>query len=420
MSINYLLKATTSKLNILFLLINALFISNISVAQELAFKGAVGFGKFTQGGKNGSIYKVTTLEDNGLPGSLRYGIKLKHPRQIHFDISGVIFLQKPLKITSDNISILGETSPHGIAIVGAPFIINASQVIIRHLRFRLGTYGYEDDALFARYVSDIIIANCSFSWSTDETISLYGNTRLTLQNSIVANSLNASIHKKGEHGYGGIWGGNKATFINNLIANHKSRTPRINGHRLNVPYDKEHEYVELINNVIFNWGSNSVYGNESGRVSIVNNFYIPGPDSKVRHFFDQFYHSNNPKHQLYLTGNTMHNNPAASTSNTLNIIVRNKSKQKLTGKMLPANVFAKGPYMPLSEHVSAQQAFNALIVNKNVGAYQTSNGKFHDSIDTAVLLQAKSGIKSLPNTTLLIDHENQNIQDISTYNQEFQ
>lgn len=415
---NILAKAII-EINLLFLLVYLLVMPQKVIAQELAFDGAVGFGKYTIGGKGAPIYRVTTLKDNGQPGSLRYGIMLKKPRQIHFDVSGVIFLLKPLKIKHGHISMLGQTSPNGIAIVGAPVTINASQVIIRHLRFRLGTYGYEDDALFARYVSDVMVANCSFSWGTDETVSLYGNSRLTLQNSIIANSLNNSIHKKGQHGYGGIWGGNKASFINNLIANHKSRTPRINGHRLNTPYPQQEEYVELINNVIFNWGSNSVYGNESGRVSIVNNYYIPGPDSKVRHFFDQSYHENNPKYQLFLTGNTMHGEKTVSDYNARNIVFRNKTKNKLKGKMIPSEVFAKKPYMPLTEYVSAQQAFNTLVLNANIGAFQTKQGKFHDSIDTAVLNQVKSGFEAISKGTLLINHENQDIVDLAKYSEEF-
>ncbi|NVK25728.1 MAG: hypothetical protein HWE10_12435 [Gammaproteobacteria bacterium] len=405
--------------NILFLLILTLSIPAFATDQELAFEGALGFGKYTQGGKNAEIYRVTSLEDNDEPGTLRYGIKLKQPRQIHFDVSGVIQLNKPLKIKHGFLSILGQTSPHGIAIVGAPVSIHANQVIMQHLRIRLGTYGYEDDALFARYVSDIIIANCSFSWSTDETVSLYGNTRLTLQNSIIANSLNDSIHKKGQHGYGGIWGGNKATFINNVIANHKSRTPRINGHRLGVPYPQEQEYVEVINNVIFNWGSNSSYGNESGRVSIVGNYYIPGPDSKNKHFFDQSYDKNNPPNQLYVAANHMHGNTEVSVDNRLAVIVRNKSKSKMKGKMIAEQVFAKQSYQPLTPYIPAQQALNSLVINKNVGAFLTRNGSFHDSIDTTVLNQIEQGLNVTAKHSLLIDHENQNVKDFESYASEF-
>lgn len=389
-------------------------------AKELAFEGAHGFGKYTIGGKNGKVYRVTTLTDSNKPGSLRYGINLKHPRQIHFDVSGVIKLIKPLKVKYGYLSILGQTSPRGIAIVGAPVSIKSEQVILRHLRIRLGTYGYEDDALTVRYSKDIIIDHCSFSWGTDETASLYGNIRFTLQNSIIANSLNDSLHKKGEHGYGGIWGGNKASFINNIIANHKSRTPRINGHRLKSPYSQEQEYVELLNNVIFNWGTNSVYGNESGVLSIVNNYYIPGPDSKPRHFFDQSYHKGNPVNQIFISGNIMHSNNAVSLNNRQNVIVRDNKKKKLRGDVIPHQTFANGPLFPLNLNRKAKWSIDELINDKNVGAYKTRQGKFHDSIDTAVLEQIQNELSQASSGSLIIDHENENIKNLKIYNSEFE
>ncbi|MCF2949603.1 hypothetical protein L0668_15890 [Paraglaciecola aquimarina] len=407
-----------------------IFVVSTSCANEnstpLAFDGALGFGKFTQGGHGGEIYRVTSLNDSKQPGTLRYGIRLKQSRIIEFDVSGVIKLTSPLKINNGNISILGQTSPHGVAIVGAPFTVSADNVIIQHIRFRLGTYGYAEDALTVRNTTNVIIDHCSISWSVDEAASMYGNSNFTLQNSIISNSLNKSIHPKGNHGYGGIWGGRNATFVNNIIANHVSRTPRINGYRLNSPYTAEEEYIEVVNNLIFNWGHNSAYGSENGRFSLVNNYYLPGPDSKAERIFDLSYSEQPFKPTAYIQGNIYHGKPW-DKNNLQGVIVRTKNKQKHTATST-SDLFTNNPILPHAKSVlnaqipAAKQVFRDMLKDKSVGAYATKNGKFFDSIDSQLYEQISLTMNSDDVTKMpsaIINHENQQISSLEAYHKQF-
>jgi len=91
------------------LLIVCLFLSVYSFsAQQLAFPGADGFGKQAIGGRNGSVYHVTTLNDSG-PGSFRDAVS-KPRRTVVFDVSGVIRIKNRISV-APFITVAGQTAP---------------------------------------------------------------------------------------------------------------------------------------------------------------------------------------------------------------------------------------------------------------------------------------------------------------------
>ncbi|CAM3421010.1 pectate lyase [Pontibacter korlensis] len=341
--------------------------------KPLAFPGAEGFGKYTTGGRGGQVVVVTNLNDDG-PGSLREAIRKKGPRIVVFAVSGYIDLASPLDINNGDITIAGQSAPgEGITIRYFPVNIKADNVIVRYMRFRLGdTMGVQEDAVSAnKGKSNIIVDHCSMSWATDESASFYRNRNFTLQWSIISESLNQSVHEKGDHGYGGIWGGAGASFHHNLIANHMSRMPRFSGSKT-TPNTAD-ELVDFRNNVIFNWGGNNVYGGEKGKYNMVNNYYKPGPatpDSKEERLLEPY----EPYGQFYLAGNVMEGNTEVTQQNKLGVALDN-----------PDSALVAKPFtVEAVQAHSAKEAFEAVLASAGA-SYK------RDKVDARVVEQVRTG-----------------------------
>ena len=364
--------------------------------QALAFPGAEGGGMYTTGGRGGKVIHVTTLADSGA-GSLRDALAESGPRTIVFDVAGLIELESQLNISKGDVTIAGQTAPgDGICIKGFATQMKSSNVIIRFVRFRLGDENnQESDAIWGRYFQDIILDHCSMSWSVDECSSFYANKNFTMQWCILTESLCNSVHGKGSHGYGGIWGGKNASFHHNLLANHKSRNPRFDHPEVYDNYVNTHRgHVDYRNNAVYNWGDNSTYGGEGAWFNMVGNYYKPGPASKDRKYFldaNGIYTSSKTDYGyplLYLSGNVHTKHSDITGDNSIGIYWHDhKTNTPPDASKLLSSV--QPLYGPSSETVyttthTAETAFERIL---SYGGASLSR----DSVDERACTDAKTG-----------------------------
>jgi len=367
------------------LIISAFLICTASslVAQLPAFPGAEGYGRYVTGGRGGDVWYVTNLDDSVTKppeGSLRWALNKKGPKTIVFAVSGTIDLRRRLNISEGNVTIAGQTAPgDGICIRGETVSVEADNVIIRYIRFRCGnaTPGEEPkDALSCIRKKNIIVDHCSMSWSVDEAGSFYDNENFTLQWCIISESLYDAGHPKGEHGYGGIWGGKGASFHHNLLASHTSRLPRFCGARYH-PSTRETELVDFRNNVIFNWGFNSSYGGEMGHQNMINNYYKAGPATRkqVRYRIVEPWDTTG---RWYVSGNKVNGSREISSDNWAGGVQGDYAGH--------AAIRAETPFPAAAvKTTSAKQAYRAVL--KNAGAILPRP----DSIDLRIIRETITG-----------------------------
>lgn len=239
-------------------------------AQQLAFPGAQGWGRFATGGRGGTVYHVTNLNDSGT-GSLRDAVSQPN-RIVVFDVAGVIRINSRIVFKS-NITVAGQTAPgEGITVYGDGMSMSgATNVILRYMRFRMGIVGTKDgDCGGLANGGNIIVDHCSFAWGQDENFSISWDNKgtaphdVTIQNSIVGQGLMA-------HSAGGLIQADNITMYRVLLCDNKTRNFKVKG---------VHQYV---NNIVYNWQSYAyeMGGESSGSsyANVVGNLFINGPQT---------------------------------------------------------------------------------------------------------------------------------------------
>ncbi|MBC8053411.1 MAG: T9SS type A sorting domain-containing protein [Sphingobacteriaceae bacterium] len=337
----------------------ALLISGLpAISQQLAFPTAEGFGRFATGGRGGTVYKVTNLNDSG-PGSLRDAVSQPN-RTVVFTVGGLITITSRI-IVKNNITIAGQTAPgQGICVYGDGFAFSgANNTIVRHIRIRMGINGESGkDAIAIAHGNNMMFDHVSVSWGRDGTIDVNPDSgaqifNLTFQNCIIAQGLQT-------HSTGGLMqstGG--VSILRSLYIDNNSRNPKVKG------------VNQFVNNVIYNWVASAYIEGDSDGLSeanATNNYFIKGPNSSAQPFS-----GGNANFNIYASNNYYDSN----VDGVLNgAVLSQASYGPVTWKTTP---FA----YPTVTQMTPQASYSYVIANAGYN-------KSRDKTDTRLLQELQS------------------------------
>ena len=292
---------------------------------SISFPGASGYGAMTTGGRGGRVIAVTNLNDSGA-GSLRTALQTQGPRIVVFRVAGIIELASRININEPYLTVAGQTAPgSGITLRAAPnagqiLHVNTHDVILRYLRIRSGASGNPGGGQVNIQINsgahDVIIDHCSMSWTLDENFNITRNIpdtadeatwpqiyNITLQRSLMAEGLiphSTGVRVGGEFAKDGWRGVHHITIHHNLFVSNNARNPSVGT-----------TGMKIINNVVYQWGSELGATTAGAVVDWIGNYWQPGNLSATdNHLVHNAFDKNTPSNiyatpSLFMSGNVM-------------------------------------------------------------------------------------------------------------------
>lgn len=331
---------------------------SFSFAQQLAFPGAEGFGRFAKGGRGGTVYYVTNLNDTG-SGSFRDAVS-QGGRTVVFDVAGVIKIKEKISAAA-GITIAGQTAPGtGITVYGNSISFQSNS-IIRYIRFR-GSIDMPRGActVVADNLTDIIFDHVSIEWGRWDNLHVKNSSNITFQYCLIGEAIDPQRfgalleHPVDISVHHCLWTGNQ------------SRSP------------KAKAKIEYINNVVYNWGKSAFIGGHSATnhyQDLAGNYFIAGPSST-----DEFLSMFTATDHVFHTGNYVDLNKDGKV-NGRPVLDEDFIREKATLLKEPSSIYRSNVTISTADNalkVVMAEAGSSLkrdAVDKRIIGYFKSRGK---------------------------------------------
>lgn len=362
------------------------------------------------------MIEVTTLADDfpAPAGSLRACTDASGPRTCVFRVGGIITLKSGARFEIKNpyLTIAGQTAPGGGILItgGSGIVVLTHDVIIRYLRSRLlggGNPGSGQVNIGIRDGSyNVIVDHCSTSWSLDENVMIWKDplpgpdlTNVTVQRCLIAEGLaghSTGLQIGGEDNYGVNPPLDEALRIHeisvhhNLFVHNYDRNPRMGSNG-----------SEIINNVVYNWGSRVGVSVKKNIVDLINNYWKPGPMSQSLIFKHESTQINlgwvYPDPSIYIAGNVVQGSFENPSDDNWQLIVRSPTPDDRSMGLLSLSYRRYTPLAQASLPItieSAASAYISVLADAGANARLDCQGNWipnSDAVDIRVVADVQNG-----------------------------
>ena len=311
-----------------------------------------------------------------------------------------------LKINNPYLTIAGQTAPSpGITFIRGGLTFNTHDIVMQHVRFRMGDAGAEIGEGYEPEIStaangnsyNIVVDHCSVSWGVDENLSVSGKRGygpenashdITYSNNFISECLAWSVHKNQtmNHSMGTLVMDDctNISIIGNFYAHNYERNPWFKGNSSGL----------IVNNLIYDPGAWAIRlswipkewkGLEEKPstpiVSIVGNYEKEGPSTVVKAMVGSNYPENDER--CYMEDNII-------------VKVDGTTPGNLTDESIPVTLLDEKPIW-----IDDLSVISASEVPEYVLKYSGARPKDRDEVDLRLIEEFKTG------TGKIIDSQNE-------------